>query len=30
MGHFTVLDRDPQAAYELALTARRQIGITDD
>lgn len=30
MGHFTVLDREPQAVYELALTARRQIGITDD
>jgi 5-(carboxyamino)imidazole ribonucleotide synthase len=30
MGHFTVLDSDPHVAYELALTARRQIGVTDD
>ena len=30
MGHFTVLGRDHQATYQLALATRRQIGIEDD
>jgi len=30
MGHFTVVDVDPQRALSIALAARQRIGITDD